>query len=95
VLLHNLKLQPRIETAHRIRSLAVLANRHASRIVDLFDERLVLGATRDDDKSYQAIPYEFHELKKRFDAVADHVVDVVRRRFVSSDYMFQFTDRRL
>jgi ppGpp synthetase/RelA/SpoT-type nucleotidyltranferase len=93
VLLHNLKFQPRIET-HTEFVLAVLGNKHARRIVDFFDERLVRGANRDDDKSFQAIPYEFHELRKRFGAVADHVVDVVRRRFVSGDYMFQFTGGR-
>jgi ppGpp synthetase/RelA/SpoT-type nucleotidyltranferase len=93
VLLRNLKLQPRIET-HTEFVLTVLAHKHAKRIVDFFDERLALGATKDDDKLYQPIPHEFHELRKRFDAVADQVVDVVRRRFVSGDYVFQFTGGR-
>jgi hypothetical protein len=92
-LLQSLKCQPRVET-HTEFVLTVLANKYAKRIVDFFDERLALEATKDDDKSYQAIPYDFHELRKRFDGVADHIVDVVRRRFTSGDYMFQFTGGR-
>jgi hypothetical protein len=93
VLLENLICQRRIE-AHTEFVLTVLANKYAKRIIDFFDERLALGATKADDKSYEPIPYEFSELRKRFDGVTDHVVDVVRRRFVIGDYMFQFTGGR-
>jgi hypothetical protein len=92
-LLKNLIHQPRIET-HTEFVLAVIANKYGRRVVDFFDERLALSAPEDLERPYQPIPYEFHELRKPFDNVAEHAVDIVRRRFVSGDHMFRFTGGR-
>jgi ppGpp synthetase/RelA/SpoT-type nucleotidyltranferase len=94
VLLKNLIHQPRIET-HTEFVLAILASKRAARIFDFCDERLSFAASRDGQDSYEAVPYEFYELQSRFSDIANHAVEVVRRRFVIGDSLFQLTGGRL
>jgi hypothetical protein len=51
--------------------------------------------SREDDDSYQEIPFQFHGLEKSFANIADHAVSRVREWFVSGDPMFNFRASRL
>ncbi|GGI29846.1 RelA/SpoT domain-containing protein [Bradyrhizobium guangdongense] len=92
--LQNLLHAPRIDT-HAEFILIQIANKHPTRVFDFFEERLALSASKDVARGYEAVPYEFYELKKSFQAIVDHAVDTVRRLFKSGDYMFQYTGGRL
>lgn len=94
IVFRNLLYAPRIDT-HAEFILIQIANNRATRVFDFFEERLKLSATPDLERGYEAIPYEFYELKKCFQGIVDHAVDVVRRLFVSGDYMFPYTGGRL
>jgi hypothetical protein len=51
--------------------------------------------SREDDDSYEEIPFQFHGLEKSFANIADHAVSRVREWFVSGDPMFNFRASRL
>ncbi len=83
-----------IET-HAERILGILADIYPERVFDFFGARLKSSTERDDDGSYEAIPFHFYSLQQQFSGLADHAVDTVRRWFVSGDPLFQFTGGRL
>jgi len=85
---------PRIET-HAERILGILADTYPERVFDFFRDRLKFSTERDDDGSYEAIPFHFYSLQQQFSGLADHAVDTVRRWFVRGDPLFQFTGGRL
>lgn len=92
--LQNLLYMPRIDT-HAEFILIQIVNARPTRVFDLFEERLKFSTAPDVVNGYEPIPYEFHELKKRFQGITDYAVDTVRRLFVSGDYMFPYTGGRL
>jgi ppGpp synthetase/RelA/SpoT-type nucleotidyltranferase len=92
--LKSLLYLPRIET-HAEMVLAILAESHAERVFALFGDRLSYSAARDDDDSYEPIPYHFYTLQKSFSSILDHAIDTVRTWFVSGDHLFQFTGGRM
>ncbi|MCX7309510.1 MAG: RelA/SpoT domain-containing protein [Afipia sp.] len=92
--LKNLLYAPRIDT-HAELILMQIAKTRPARVFDFFEDRLKFSTSPDVVDGYDPIPFEFYELQKRFQAIADHAVDTVRRLFVSGDYMFQYTGGRL
>jgi hypothetical protein len=92
--LQNLLYMPRIDT-HAEFILIQIANARPTRVFDFFEERLKFSTAPDVVNGYEPIPYEFYELKKRFQGTTDYAVDNVRRLFVSGDYMFPYTGGRL
>jgi ppGpp synthetase/RelA/SpoT-type nucleotidyltranferase len=92
--LKSLIYLPRIET-HAERILGILADIYPERVFDFFGDRLKFSTERDDDGSYEAIPFHFYSLQQQFSGLADHAIDTVRRWFVSGDPLFQFTGGRL
>jgi hypothetical protein len=92
--LQNLLYAPRVDT-HAEFILIQIAKTRPTRVFDFFEERLKFSTAPDVVKGYEPIPYEFYELKKRFQGITDHAVDTVRRLFVSGDYMFPYTGGRL
>ncbi|HXM48131.1 MAG TPA: RelA/SpoT domain-containing protein [Pyrinomonadaceae bacterium] len=94
VILQSLLHAPHIDT-HAEFILIHIANARPTRVFDFFVERLKFSTSSDAVGAYDPIPYEFYELKNRFEGIADHAVDTARRLFVSGDVMFQFTGGRL
>lgn len=92
--LQNLLYAPRIDT-HAEFILIQIANTRSTRVFDFFEERLQFFGSPDVARGYEAVPYEFYELKKSFQGIVEHAVDTVRRLFVRGDYMFQYTGGRL
>jgi ppGpp synthetase/RelA/SpoT-type nucleotidyltranferase len=85
---------PRIET-HTERILGILADAYPERVFNFFGDRLKFSTEREDNGSYEEIPFHFYSLQHQFSGLADHAVDTVRRWFVSGDPLFQFTGGRL
>lgn len=89
-LLHLRKIEP-----HGERALALLAKSQPEKVFDFFGARLEFATTRDDDDTYEEVPYHFHGLEKCFAGIADHAVSMVRGWFAPGDPMFQFRGGRL
>ena len=81
--------------SHAERVLGLMAKSRPEKVFDFFGERLAYAASREDDDSYEEIPFHFHGLEKSFANIADHAVSTVREWFVSGDPMFQFRGGRL
>ena len=94
VVLRSLVHLRRIES-HAERVLGLMAKSQPEQVFDFFGERLAYAASREDDDSYEEIPFQFHGLEKSFANIADHAVSRVREWFVSGDPMFQFRGGRL
>jgi ppGpp synthetase/RelA/SpoT-type nucleotidyltranferase len=94
ILLRSLVQLRRIES-HAERVLGLMAKSHPEKVFDFFGERLAYAASREDDNSYEEIPFQFHGLEKSFASIADHAVGKVREWFVSGDPVFQFRGGRL
>ena len=92
--LKNLIHLPQIET-HAEMVLAILAQHDVERVFDFFGERLTFSNERDDEGTYEAIPFHFYTLHKCFSSIADHAVDAARTWFVAGDSLFQFTGGRM
>jgi hypothetical protein len=69
---------PRIDT-HAEFILVQIANTRPTRVFDFFEERLKFSTAPDVVSGYEPIPYEFYELKKCFQGIADYAADTVRR----------------
>jgi hypothetical protein len=89
VVLRSLVHLRRIES-HAERVLGLMAKSQPEQVFDFFGERLAFAASREDDDSYEEIPFQFHGLEKSFANIADHAVSRVREWFVSGDPMFPF-----
>jgi len=94
IILRNLVCASQIDT-HAEWILAMLANANSERVFRFFGERLKFSTANEDQASYEAIPYEFYELRTPFSKLVAYAVDAVREWFVSGDSMFQFTGGRL
>jgi ppGpp synthetase/RelA/SpoT-type nucleotidyltranferase len=94
VVLRSLVHLRRIES-HAERVLALMAKSQPEKVFDFFGARLAYAASREDDDSYEEIPFQLHGLEKSFANIADHAVSKVREWFVSGDPMFQFRGGRL
>jgi ppGpp synthetase/RelA/SpoT-type nucleotidyltranferase len=77
------------------RVLGLMAKSQPEKVFDFFGERLAYAASREDDDSYEEIPFQFYGLQKSFANIAEHAVSKVRGWFVSGDPMFQFRGGRL
>jgi hypothetical protein len=94
VVLRSLVHLRRIES-HAERVLALMAKSQPEKVFDFFGARLAYAASREDDDSYEEIPFQLHGLEKSFANIADHAVSKVREWFVSGNPMFQFRGGRL
>ena len=94
VVLGSLVYLRRIET-HAERVLSLMAKSQPEKVFDFFGERLTYARSREDEDSYEEIPFQFHGLEKTFGNIANHAVRTVRQWFVSGDAMFQFRGGRL
>src|SRR5262249_42795238 len=71
--------------SHAERVLVLMARTQPEKIFDFFGERLKQAGSREDDDSYEEVPFQFQGLEKSFANIADHAVGIVRQWFVSGD----------
>jgi ppGpp synthetase/RelA/SpoT-type nucleotidyltranferase len=81
--------------SHAERVLVLMARTQPEKIFDFFGERLKRAVARQDDESYEEVPFQFHGLEKSFSNITDHAVSTVRQWFVSGDALFEFRGGRL
>ena len=76
------------------RILTVIASRHVGLIWGYFRDRLLIREDADDG-SYEAVPYQLHDLPRVLAADPLSAIRELRKWFKAGDNMFQFTGGRL
>lgn len=94
IVLKNLIYVQRIN--HRSeRILATLANKLPEKVIDFFADRIRFKEGKDVSEKYEAVPYEFHDLKDKLSKAEDHLLKVVRQLYVVDSYLFRSRAIRL
>lgn len=93
--LDNLLMLQKIDY-HAEELLSVIAGRWPSEVLDLLIERLNYEVrTRNPDREFEAVPFEFHKLHEPLSAIAAEAVEKVRSQADLDRELFEFRGARL
>lgn len=90
IILRNLLVSPRIDYNHEL-VLKYIANKYPAKLIKFFENRIKYGIDRKDKSvSYDAVPYELHELSKPLQENCEIVFNEILSWFRKKHWSFKW-----